>query len=424
MAADGARFSCEGCGKTYAWKPELAGRRVKCKCGHVMTVMQAPPQPEPELDEDALYDLADAETEAAKKSPAQNAPYVSRVAAVAVGAGTGAATATAAVVPGRAAPTIGYQRGPTLREKDRFSNKTLIDMKRDCSVPVALIILGFSLYVGYYAVRFELGGVGITAVTFGLGLITLFKVALLFGFAFYTAGPLGVSYGGPLTALLKLAAISVFCDGLTQIVDGGMSKLAGPGFSGGVLGYSMISFPVALAAYWAMLIYLFDMDQGDSWYVVILLACFDYIVRLVLMIMLLRLVLGWGGVSAASVPVPTFGSASAAVADPMVEKVSQMKELNQLVEARKYIADGHQAVLAKTVDDWYAAGCKNVWFTVTRDINGRATPFGVLVELPAEKDKRAKCYTILGAYYDGAGISYDPQDLKDSAEKYLTVGIR
>jgi hypothetical protein len=106
--ADGARFSCEGCVKTYVWKPELAGRRVKCKCGHVMTVMQAPPEPEPELDEDALYDLADAETEAAKKSSALSAPYVPRVAAVGAGVSMGAATATATavVVPGRAAPTI------------------------------------------------------------------------------------------------------------------------------------------------------------------------------------------------------------------------------------------------------------------------------------------------------------------------------
>ena len=31
------RFVCEACEKTYRWKTELAGRRVKCKCGHVMT---------------------------------------------------------------------------------------------------------------------------------------------------------------------------------------------------------------------------------------------------------------------------------------------------------------------------------------------------------------------------------------------------
>ena len=27
------KFSCDACGKQYSWKPELAGKRVKCKCG-------------------------------------------------------------------------------------------------------------------------------------------------------------------------------------------------------------------------------------------------------------------------------------------------------------------------------------------------------------------------------------------------------
>src|SRR4051794_13791942 len=32
-----ASFSCDQCGKEYKWKPEFAGRKVKCKCGFVMT---------------------------------------------------------------------------------------------------------------------------------------------------------------------------------------------------------------------------------------------------------------------------------------------------------------------------------------------------------------------------------------------------
>src|SRR5205807_7472407 len=28
------KFNCDGCGKSYRWKAELAGKRVKCKCGH------------------------------------------------------------------------------------------------------------------------------------------------------------------------------------------------------------------------------------------------------------------------------------------------------------------------------------------------------------------------------------------------------
>lgn len=50
-------FSCEGCGKQYAWKPELAGRAVKCRCGAVMRAPAEPPPPD-----DALYGMTDQPT--------------------------------------------------------------------------------------------------------------------------------------------------------------------------------------------------------------------------------------------------------------------------------------------------------------------------------------------------------------------------
>src|SRR5215212_3822194 len=63
-----AKFSCDGCGKTYKWKPEFAGKKVKCKCGFVMTAPSAPPEAPDEdgPDLDALYTLADEGKQAAK----------------------------------------------------------------------------------------------------------------------------------------------------------------------------------------------------------------------------------------------------------------------------------------------------------------------------------------------------------------------
>src|SRR4051812_38319331 len=67
---DQAKFTCESCGKSYKWKPEFAGKKVKCKCGFVMTAPKAPkraapPPPKPAEsdgpDLDALYALADDE---------------------------------------------------------------------------------------------------------------------------------------------------------------------------------------------------------------------------------------------------------------------------------------------------------------------------------------------------------------------------
>lgn len=42
--AGGATFACDNCGKQYPWKPELAGRKAKCKCGALLNV---PAQPQP-----------------------------------------------------------------------------------------------------------------------------------------------------------------------------------------------------------------------------------------------------------------------------------------------------------------------------------------------------------------------------------------
>jgi hypothetical protein len=50
MGAAG-KFTCDQCHKSYSWKPELAGRRVKCKCGHALSV----PRDDPAVaDDDAL----------------------------------------------------------------------------------------------------------------------------------------------------------------------------------------------------------------------------------------------------------------------------------------------------------------------------------------------------------------------------------
>jgi hypothetical protein len=47
-ATQSNRIVCEGCGRSGPYRPELAGKKIKCKCGHVMRVPEAtPPEPEP-----------------------------------------------------------------------------------------------------------------------------------------------------------------------------------------------------------------------------------------------------------------------------------------------------------------------------------------------------------------------------------------
>ena len=105
--------------------------------------------------------------------------------------------------------------------------------------------------------------------------------------------------------------------------------------------------------------------------------------------------------------------------------VDAVKERDGFIEARKYIADGHQAVLNKPTEDWYAEGCPNVWFEMTgRDINGKRSAIGVIVELPEDKESRAKAYATLQDYYKDAGIPTDPSEFVDTGEQYLDVMMR
>src|SRR5688500_8558335 len=79
-----AKFSCPSCGRQFTWKPELAGRSAKCKCGGTIKVPQqpqsasAPPSPTrapaaaPAASDDGnpldAYDFSTAETPAPKKA--------------------------------------------------------------------------------------------------------------------------------------------------------------------------------------------------------------------------------------------------------------------------------------------------------------------------------------------------------------------
>lgn len=55
MSDTTARFACAACNKSYRWKPELAGRKVKCTCSHVMIAPKEPPA----APDDDLIPLAD-----------------------------------------------------------------------------------------------------------------------------------------------------------------------------------------------------------------------------------------------------------------------------------------------------------------------------------------------------------------------------
>jgi hypothetical protein len=61
----GPSFSCDACGRTYAWKPEVAGRRITCKCGEMFF---APDEaPSSAMIDDTLLEAAERESQGIRR---------------------------------------------------------------------------------------------------------------------------------------------------------------------------------------------------------------------------------------------------------------------------------------------------------------------------------------------------------------------
>src|SRR5205814_9731387 len=116
---------------------------------------------------------------------------------------------------------LAYQSGPTRFERER--GDVTMDMTTDVYAPVAFLLAGLTFYVGYYAFHYHMTPAGVAATTVGLSIMTAIKATFLIGFALVAAGPLGVSFGNPATAILKLAAMAAFNDGVTTWVDAGVA---------------------------------------------------------------------------------------------------------------------------------------------------------------------------------------------------------
>src|SRR5207248_2194381 len=106
------------------------------------------------------------------------------------------------------------------------------------------------------------------------------------------------------------------------------------------------------------------------------------------------------------------------------ERVTSLKDTGGLREARQYITDGHQAGKGPFVEACYAAGAKSVSFEVERDINGKTDPYALAIELPSDKSKRAQVYAAIKKHYDDAKVDYDPENLKDTGDRFIEVELK
>lgn len=273
-------IACTVCDRKYRWKPQLAGRKMKCKCGQVIVM---PIQPD-----DIDYMFAMAKTENSPTRQTSNCPScgtrLKSGAALCISCGhnlkTGDVVQTAINAPafGAAAsapmeePVGGiYANAMASRKKAlgfHSTNDPATERRKHVYIPLGMAVVSFIILC---VSSTFLGDTLISSVTEqGISLAVMIPILLLG--LFTGAKFLDIGYGPLNTALLKLAAILLVPDAcfiLIFVLFGSSGMLFGS-FAvmlvGGVLGWAM-----SIIVYYFLISYLFDLDPNDTFKTVIAL---------------------------------------------------------------------------------------------------------------------------------------------------------
>lgn len=324
--ADLGTFACDACGKNYKWKPEFTGRKIKCKCGHVMAPIEPlRPRPRPVPppadahdngglpDLDSLYDLSpDAATLARAEAGAQSAGDDGGYDIAGSGDGGAAVQCPSCgshLQPGQAlCLDCGYNlktgsklKTQLLRETPYVPSKKLIrdddegsaptdlearlglSLKKDVYLPVGLILAG--LILAYVNAMWGLE-LGFGAATVWVGFWTFLGTVLTFVGVLITAKLMSLGLGHPLQVLLKVAAVALLPTAISDIIQSSTEDAA-IGFAG---------WGVALVITYILFMILFGMDFGES----IFCATVIWVLTNWLLGLILALVIAGVGISIAS----------------------------------------------------------------------------------------------------------------------------
>ncbi len=214
------QFGCDACGKQYTWEPQLAGRRVRCKCGQVVVVPSSPPEAE------GPYDIAPEEPAMSPSSP----PVT---------------------------PALEYQRADVrATETDLY----FPDRVKDLYIPLALIGAGTVIEVAmaFFGRR---GGVdSAESAVLRVGIYMIINTVLMLVAIFAVAKLRDISFGPLPTAILKLCGISIGPGAIGSLAGFMLAWLPFGGIVGWILGFVL---------YFALIGALFDLDEPDTWWCVV-----------------------------------------------------------------------------------------------------------------------------------------------------------
>lgn len=403
-----AKFSCKQCGKSYKWKPEFAGKKVKCKCGYVMTAPAAPAKPKEEHDEpdfDALYDLADdGKQQAASAMEAQircpscqtgleigttvcsNCGFNLKTgkkasakasggggAALAGGAAVGALGAKAAPAGGAFAAFGAPKRG--LQKETRGESKLL-----DLYIPIGLIAVGFILTV-LISTTFSATVHDFPTSMMYAGFKGVLGLVLLAIGGIFCVKWGEIAFGEPTSAALKLAGFALGPPAVAGIISF-LVHDAPPN------GWGLVGFFIAFGLFFVLANYLFEWDMSEQWVVagmatVICMLAVPFIFQFAIS----------GGVT---------GMAARGTNNEDAE-IDYMLELGRPVPARAWfdesqnrmIGDYTREISTKLIDDLYAAGPKKgeIWL-----VSDGPQAAEIYVRLPSDAKKRKTMFDSANAW--------------------------
>jgi hypothetical protein len=436
----------------------LAGKKVKCKCGHALSVPTPPSIPLDSDDPfaDALSALADAEDQGATRTASDDAPRCPSCMSqmqpgavlcvncghhVATGKKVGvkvekAAKKAVAVAGGGDPENLGRPgvlaySGRSQRAAASAGDNNIGEPFKDLYLPIILFLAGVALT--FVEARFAIGIPSTGFCVAYTGVITIINLVLVFVGIMFAARLLDLGLGPIGPALLKIAAIAVLPGAAANIVGHAL----GP--AGGMLGWG-----VSLALIYGMFMGLLQLDGQET----IICSTIIWLVRTWAGFFLAMAIMnGFGMVlanAAATVATKTSPSASNAPAFkmPPPPKIRQVtvaqldaageKALasGKAVEVRAWMNEGEgqiahvvpNAWLKDTnhwLDDLFKAGA--VKMTVTRvrpsPQNGDLEARQVVVTLPDDKAARERVFTMM--WYNAE--AYGAEFFNDRGQKYILL---
>lgn len=436
------KFTCEGCRKTYAWKPELAGKKVRCKCGTVMTVPASlAPEPEAPPALDDMYELAGDREEKARRTPQATAggglrcpscqsdiepgaviclacglnfktgkkmqttvggpdlapapaamarPAVTRAPVGAIPGAVGAA----AIAPG-AGPMLGYAaRTPGAAQQNATA---LAGEMQNLKWPIVMVLLGLLMGYGFWIYT----GLSPMQAAIVLPVALIIDMVLIFIAGLAAIKMMDISLGSPAEAVVKICAVALVPGYIYNFIDN-WNPFAG-----------MLAFFVSLGAMYALLAWFFDLDGGEMMtmaFIIIIVRCFAGMLVLVLLFSsllsgssasgggLVGMMLGGGGGGgvAASEDTSTPAGRMNVRAERWLAKegTTEAKEWIEGAKNRNIINFDHDASV-KGINDLYAAGAEDVQAANVEKIHDIEQADKLIIEWPADPAVRQK---ILGVY--------------------------